>query len=160
MHPTTIAKIEAGDRSVTIDEAAGVADLLELSLDSLLGRLSGLKTDLAFALRALQSVAHDSVWELTTMQVVLGERLADLSDFEFDGREELDSEAARAMEALGEAHRALDNMSTFEPPPGAAIRPRDELRRKAAVADALAALVESGGLADEEGREADDEAKS
>ena len=38
LHPTTIAKIEAGDRSVRINEAEGIADLFEVSVDSLLGR--------------------------------------------------------------------------------------------------------------------------
>ncbi len=38
MHPTTVAKIEAGDRSVRITEAVGIADLLDVSLDTLLGR--------------------------------------------------------------------------------------------------------------------------
>jgi hypothetical protein len=41
MHPTTVAKIEAGDRSVRINEAVGIADLFEVSLDSLLGRKLG-----------------------------------------------------------------------------------------------------------------------
>ena len=38
MHWTTIAKIEKGDRLVRIDEAAGIADLFETSVDVLLGR--------------------------------------------------------------------------------------------------------------------------
>src|SRR5271163_4440786 len=38
MHPTTVAKIEAGTRSVRINEAVGIADLFEVSLDSLLDR--------------------------------------------------------------------------------------------------------------------------
>ena len=151
MHPTTIAKIEAGDRSVTIDEAAGVADLFELSLDSLLGRRSGLKTDLAFALHALQSVVNHSQWQIIAIHAALDERLADLSDFEFDGREDLDSEGARAIKALVEAAHALENMSTFKPTPGAAIRPRDELIMKATALDALVALLESGGPTDEGG---------
>lgn len=37
MHATTIAKIEAGDRAVRIDEAAGIAQLLDESVDVLLG---------------------------------------------------------------------------------------------------------------------------
>ena len=41
MHATTIAKIEAGSRSVRINEAVGIADLFEVSLDTLLGRKSG-----------------------------------------------------------------------------------------------------------------------
>jgi len=38
MHWTTIAKIEKGERSVRIDEAAGIAELIETSVDALPGR--------------------------------------------------------------------------------------------------------------------------
>lgn len=38
MRDTTLAKIEAGSRSVRINEAIAIADLLELSLDDLVGR--------------------------------------------------------------------------------------------------------------------------
>lgn len=36
MHATTIAKIEAGDRAVRIDEAVAIADALDIPLDDLL----------------------------------------------------------------------------------------------------------------------------
>lgn len=38
IHPSAIAKIEASTRSVKLDEAAAVAEVLGLSLDALLGR--------------------------------------------------------------------------------------------------------------------------
>ena len=57
MHWTTIAKIEAGDRSVRIAEAVGIADLFEVSLDALLGRSVEPKNDERYAARAL----HDAV---------------------------------------------------------------------------------------------------
>jgi len=38
---TTIARIEAGRRSVRIDEASAIADVLDCSVDSLLGRTAG-----------------------------------------------------------------------------------------------------------------------
>ena len=38
MHSTTLAKIEAGTRSVRINEAVAIADLFGLSLDGLLGQ--------------------------------------------------------------------------------------------------------------------------
>lgn len=55
-HATTIAKIEAGDRTVRIDEATAIADLLGLSLDALLGR-KGLEDDASHALSALTDEA-------------------------------------------------------------------------------------------------------
>ena len=62
MHATTIAKIEAGDRSVRINEAAGIADLFELPLDFLLGRKPGTRrNELSYSLRHLRDTAagHD-----------------------------------------------------------------------------------------------------
>ncbi len=38
LHWSTIAKIENGDRSVRIDEAARIADVFETSVDAMLGR--------------------------------------------------------------------------------------------------------------------------
>ena len=38
VHPTTIAKIEAGDREVKISELDAMADTFDLSVDALLGR--------------------------------------------------------------------------------------------------------------------------
>ena len=38
MHHTTVAKIESGDREVKLDEAAAMADLFDLPLDSMMGR--------------------------------------------------------------------------------------------------------------------------
>jgi hypothetical protein len=60
MHPTTVAKIEAGDRSVRINEAVGIADLLEISLDALLGRHGPEESTLTFALAVLCSSAGDA----------------------------------------------------------------------------------------------------
>lgn len=40
MYPTTVAKIESGDREVKLDEATAIADLLEMSLDALVARHS------------------------------------------------------------------------------------------------------------------------
>jgi transcriptional regulator with XRE-family HTH domain len=63
MHPTTIAKIEAGDREVRIDEAAGIADLFGVSLDALLGR-KGMEDDQSHALSVLAGEAEKVVPDL------------------------------------------------------------------------------------------------
>jgi transcriptional regulator with XRE-family HTH domain len=66
MHPTTVAKIEAGDRSVRINEAVGMADLFGVSLDALMGRTQGSHEDeLKYSLRVLRDTALQSsqqVW--------------------------------------------------------------------------------------------------
>ena len=80
MHPTTIAKIESTEprkrRSVKIDEAAGMADLFEVSLDSLLGRTSGgLQSDLAYTLRLVSDTAEQSAHQVSAIANTLGYRL-------------------------------------------------------------------------------------
>jgi transcriptional regulator with XRE-family HTH domain len=53
-YPTTIAKIESGERVVRIEELVGIADLLDLSLDALIGRRERPGGDLGYAERALR----------------------------------------------------------------------------------------------------------
>jgi transcriptional regulator with XRE-family HTH domain len=116
MHWTTIAKIEKGDRSVRIDEAAGIADLFEVSVDSLLGRRVRQESDLAYTLRGLSDMARQSSQQIAGIANTLSERLVDLSLFEFEGREALKSEGDQAFYALRTALQALYRVSTFEAP--------------------------------------------
>ena len=79
IYPTTIAKIESGERSVRIDEAAALADLFELSLDALLGREPGVKTtELEFQLRTLRDTARQYYHQSYAATEVLRELLDDL----------------------------------------------------------------------------------
>lgn len=57
---TTIAKIEAGRRSVRINEAVALADIFEVSVDALLGRREPDDTTLTFALVVLTDYAGDA----------------------------------------------------------------------------------------------------
>src|ERR1700734_1450400 len=61
IHSTTLAKIEAGNRSVRINEAVAIADLLDVSLDALLARQ---RTDesstLTFAMRTALDYCRDA----------------------------------------------------------------------------------------------------
>ena len=41
MHATTVAKIESGKRSVRVVEALGMAEVFDVSIDSLMGRTLG-----------------------------------------------------------------------------------------------------------------------
>jgi transcriptional regulator with XRE-family HTH domain len=59
MHSTTLAKIEAGTRSVRINEAVAIADLLGVSVDALLGRQRHDDTTLTFALVTLMGYVTD-----------------------------------------------------------------------------------------------------
>jgi transcriptional regulator with XRE-family HTH domain len=83
MHPTTVAKIEAGDREVKLDEAAAMADLYGLPLDTLLGRRPKGKRDLHYVLGALTDSAFTARTELHRVSKTLRDRLDDIpSDFE------------------------------------------------------------------------------
>lgn len=84
IYPTTIAKIESGERAVRIDEAAAIADLFEMSLDSLLGRNPSAEvTELDFQLRTLRDTARQSYQQVYASMEVLRELLEDLpTDFE------------------------------------------------------------------------------
>lgn len=52
VYASTIAKIEVGKRAVRMDEAAGIADLFDMSLDALLGR-KGMEDDASHAMTVL-----------------------------------------------------------------------------------------------------------
>jgi transcriptional regulator with XRE-family HTH domain len=56
MHHTTVAKIEAGDREIKLDEAVALAQLYEAPLDALVGLHPKSGRDLNFLLRALNDV--------------------------------------------------------------------------------------------------------
>ena len=60
LHWTTIAKIEKGERSVRIDEAAAIADLFDMSVDALLGRQRPDDTTLTFAMITLLGYVGDA----------------------------------------------------------------------------------------------------
>jgi transcriptional regulator with XRE-family HTH domain len=123
-HPTTIAKIEAGDRTVRIDEATAIADIFEVSLDSLLGRTAGVENDPTYALRALREKAERYVGEVGALNRSFRDRLVDVFGLEFDGRETLELEGRRALDALSEAQDALLEVARFELPDGSLVQVR------------------------------------
>jgi transcriptional regulator with XRE-family HTH domain len=89
MHPTTVAKIEAGDRSVRINEAVGIADLFKVSMDDLLGRKQGTeRNELTYPLRVLRDTARRSAEQVGAMAESIREQLAELPG-EFDGADVL-----------------------------------------------------------------------
>jgi|GEM_PF-2348463 len=81
IYPTTIAKIESGERSVRIDEAAALADIFEVSLDAILGREPGVQTtELEFQLRTLRDTARQSYEQVYSSMHLLRELLDDLPE--------------------------------------------------------------------------------
>ncbi len=89
IYPTTIAKVESGERAVRIDEAAALADLFEVSLDALMGRRPGVQTnELAFQLRLLRDAARQSSQQVWASMETIREQLEELPG-EFDGADML-----------------------------------------------------------------------
>lgn len=155
MHPTTIAKIEAGDRAVRIDEAAAIADLFEVSLDSLLGRTAGLEDELTYRLRALRDTAAKHLLEVGTIANAVSDRLDDVMQLEFDGRNDIESRGKRAVHALGAGQLALSEVSSYELPDETRPRVRDDLVKRG-VHEELTRLFDAVDVVSRENREAPD----
>jgi transcriptional regulator with XRE-family HTH domain len=86
IYPTTIAKIESGERAVRIDEATALADLFEVSLDALVGRKQNSQEDeLAYLLRLLRDTARDSSEQVGATMETIRDQLEELLPGEFDG---------------------------------------------------------------------------
>jgi transcriptional regulator with XRE-family HTH domain len=116
VHPTTIAKIEAGDRSARIDEVAAIADLFEVSLDTLLGRSTTPKTDRMYAFRALMDAAHQAKVEVSTTETTLRDRVTELAALGPGGLMKSTADRCeRACDVLAEADKALEDVLN---PPG------------------------------------------
>ncbi len=84
MHATTVAKIEAGTRSLRVTEAVGIADLFEISVDTLLGRKPGAQgSDLVYRLRLLRDTAQRLAPQLLATAESIREQIEELpSGFE------------------------------------------------------------------------------
>jgi transcriptional regulator with XRE-family HTH domain len=107
MHPTTVAKIETGDRSVRINEAAAIADLFNVSLDSLLGReIVNEGDDLAYRLGILVASAHESYLLVGPVMRTVQEPLEELPG-DFEGADDLQEMGNKALSHLKSARKAL-----------------------------------------------------
>jgi transcriptional regulator with XRE-family HTH domain len=108
-HTTTIAKIEAGDRAVPIDEAAAIADLFEVSLDKLMGRDLGPERDEKYALEALEQTARHASWQVSTIESTLRDKAAELATFDLKHPSRLGFQlkCEAACDALAKANDAL-----------------------------------------------------
>ena len=117
MHPTTIAKIEAGDRSVRINEAVEIADLFEMSLDTLVGRATANPgSDLALVLRDVIDTAM-TLWEQQAgIREVFHDCFADLQALEFTDRDRLEQHVQMARLGIESATSALAQIASFPLP--------------------------------------------
>lgn len=116
MHPTTLAKIEKGDRSVRIVEAVAIADLFGVSLDRLLGRRAGIANEVADIVGNLQHAAGRAVADVAGIHSDVQGWFNELGEVEFDGSRRLQKAGGRALKALTEAQAALYDITTVPPP--------------------------------------------
>ncbi|BBX72272.1 helix-turn-helix transcriptional regulator [Mycobacterium shinjukuense] len=136
IYPTTIAKIEAGDRGARIDEVTAVADLFAVSVDALLGRRIGLENDLAYTFRGVLDTARQSAEQLNSIRSTLEDRLRELATLDFEGFNDLAADADKALQAFDDASDALGRIAAFRLKPGAALRLRQDR-----IVDAMSVLL-------------------
>jgi transcriptional regulator with XRE-family HTH domain len=116
LHWTSLAKIEKGTRSVRIDEAKAIADVLELSVDSMLGRKAALEDEAAQALRGVLDAARQAQVQMVLAMRPLADRLKDMAMLEFEGHRELKSDIDAAWAALEAGLAGLEHLAAFQPP--------------------------------------------
>jgi len=108
IYPSTVAKIEAGERAARIDELAAFADLFNVSVDTLLGHPVTTVNDKRFVGNALAETAQHTLWQLELMKSTLGDRANDLAAFNPRGDDKAVLNACeRACDALADAAAAL-----------------------------------------------------
>jgi transcriptional regulator with XRE-family HTH domain len=108
IYPSTVAKIEYGERSVRIDEATAIADLFEVSIDTLLGRSVAPKNNEMYAFKALLETARQASWQVSSIEATLRDRAAELDAFDLpEMMKNFQSRCERACDALAEAHDAI-----------------------------------------------------
>lgn len=110
-YSTTVAKIEAGDRTVRIDEAVAIADIFGVPLDELIGRQLDEQTrSLAYVIQAVTRTMHQAAPAVTGLKRELAEISAELGAFDFDGRAELAAAARECHDALDRAASVIAGM--------------------------------------------------
>lgn len=106
-YATTVAKIEAGDRAVRLDEAVAIADIFGMSMDAFLGRGHSPEARLTDVLRTLQSTARQATEFATAGAAALRDRSVELTGFQFEGRDDLIARTDAACDALTQSAAAL-----------------------------------------------------
>lgn len=122
MYSTTIAKLEAGDRGVTVDELFAFAEIFGTSVDALIGHRPG-GTDVMWAASKLSSNAHRFVGEVISLQERLSGDVGDLAyyadrDQHREAVQPLIDAGNRSYAALFAASDALSRLAGEFPMPG------------------------------------------
>lgn len=123
VYASTIAKIESEHkpRAVRLAEAAAIADLFDVSMDTLLGRSVGPKADEMYTLRALLDTAQQAAWQVSAIERSLRDQVAQLAAFGPKGyTKTISDECARACDMLAQTHGVIRDV--LFPPKGAAVQ--------------------------------------
>ena len=108
---STIAKIEAGDRPLKLAELVAVAELFEVSVDTLLRREARPRGNQAQALRVVADTATKSSVAIVNVESAIQDRLADLAAFDdLPERDTLIASLKQAYSLLVDADGALTDV--------------------------------------------------
>lgn len=108
--PSTVAKIENGDRAVRIDEANALADLFAVSLDELLGRDLP-ERDLLTTLQELMDAARHAHSQVDALEGSLRALTVELAAFQLDEQDgDILTAGEQACAALAAAGEALERL--------------------------------------------------
>lgn len=112
IYPSTIAKIEGGNRGVRVDELATLADVFGISVDALMGRASS-GTDLVWAMNRLSSDAQKSAGEVSAIMDRLNSEVDDVLEYATDDTRPSDllDSGFKALAALQTAVNTLTELA-------------------------------------------------
>jgi transcriptional regulator with XRE-family HTH domain len=122
VNPTVLAKVESANegvqRSLKVDEALAVAEVFEMSLDSLLGRATDAESsdELELILRTAIDTARSLAGHLAQIRATFHDRFVEVEALDFTGREQLQAHVEAARSALDHASHALAVIAVFSVP--------------------------------------------
>lgn len=122
IYPTTVAKLESGDRAIRVDELAAIADLFSVSVDALLGR-NPASGDLVWVMSQLNDLARRSAKSVEDLKETITDLLEDVEFYATAGAEkvpvdEIVKATRSALEALETARIALGHVANHQNNPG------------------------------------------
>lgn len=123
-HPSTVAKVEAGDRAVSLDELAAYSAVFNVSMSKLLGQPARPRGDLLYAVRGAEDAKEQAHWSVSSAERMLGEAASELADADPDGRyAPLVDDLLNARKALGATGQIVASIGrNTNPAAAAAIR--------------------------------------
>jgi DNA-binding XRE family transcriptional regulator len=121
VYPTTVQKIENGERPARIDEATALAELFEVSVDALLGRRASPKHDQLYTLRVVLEAVHQAASQVSSIEMTLRDRVRELAALDgFPHRDDVVSRCELACDKLADAGQLLE--AALDQPRGSVVK--------------------------------------